>query len=185
MKKIIPFHSFTILTPDRADEVVQRLKQCLLYQGSFSEEGFQITRNTYRAAFTQIKGTLEAQPHQTAVHIQMNLHPVFIGLLGFLLFISYGVVIPSVFESASYMYAKPNRTSIYSLPSDGNLTAAIIKSVSESKDGTLPTHLAVFYLGFPIVIVIIFIASFWADAKRIRWELTQIIRGSSDIAGDS
>ncbi|MBD2663554.1 hypothetical protein B6N60_01582 [Richelia sinica FACHB-800] len=181
MKKIIPFHSFTILTPDGADEVLQRLKQCLLYQGSFSEESFQITRTFYRTALTQVQGRFEKQSHQTAVHIKITLHPMFMVMLGFLFVMWYGIAVPSAFESATYIYATRQKIPLSSLPADGNITATVIQSISESTDGTLPPHLAAMYLGGPIFVLIIFIISFWADAKRIRLELTQIIRGSSDM----
>ena len=174
MKKIIPLSRFTIFTTYTADEVVQRLRECLFYQGTISEKGFKITRNYYRAGLTLIQGRFEAQSHQTAVHIKMSLHPMMIAALGFLLFVWYGIAVPNAFESAKYLYAKPKYVPI---PSDGNIVSSAIKSVAEADPGTMPTHLAAMYLGMPIVIVIIFCVFFWADTKRIRRELSQIIQG--------
>jgi hypothetical protein len=175
MKKIILLDSFTVFTPDTADEVLQRLRQCLFYQGSISEQGFKITRNYYRAGFTLIQGCFETQSHQTAVHIKMSLHPMFLAFLGFLFLFWYGIAVPNAFESATYIYAKPQPVPIFS--SDENIVASAIKSVAEANKGTLPTHLAAMYLGLPIVMLIIFWVAFRADAKRIRRELSHIIQG--------
>ncbi|WP_339376206.1 hypothetical protein [Calothrix sp. NIES-2098] len=175
MKKIIPLDSFTVLIPDTADEVVQRLRQCLFYQGTFSEQGFKITRNYYRAGLTLIQGHFETQSHQTAVHIKMSIHPMFIASLGFVFLVWYGIAVPNAFESATYIYAKPQHVPISS--SDGNVVASAIKSVAEGTKGTMPSHLAAMYLGLPIVMLIIFWLAFRADAKRIRRELSQIIQG--------
>jgi hypothetical protein len=175
MKKIIPLDSFTVLTPDTADEVLQRLRQCLFYQGTISEQGFKVTRNYYRAGLTLIQGRFEAQSHQTAVHIKMSLHPMFIAFLGFLFLFWYGIAVPNAFESATYIYAKPQHVPISF--SDGNIVPSAIKSVAEATRGTMPTHLAAMYLGLPIVMLMIFWVVFRADAKRIRRELSQIIQG--------
>ncbi|BAZ40868.1 hypothetical protein NIES4101_68290 [Calothrix sp. NIES-4101] len=174
MKKIIPLDNFTILTPDTTDVVQQNLKQCLFYRGSISEQGFKITRNLYRSVFTLIKGRFEAQSHQTAVHIQISLHPFLIAPLGLFFLFWYGIAVPGMFESAKYIYAKPPRVTI---PDDGNVAQSAIAAISSAPEGTMPTHLAAIYLGLPIVLLIVFVVSFWVDAKQIRRELTQIIRG--------
>jgi hypothetical protein len=170
----IPYESFTILTPDTVDIVQKRLSQCPFYQGTITEEGFQITRNYYRAAFVLIKGRFEAEPHQTAVHIQISLHPVYVGLLGFLFLFWYGIIVPNAFESAKYIYAKRQPAPIYS--DDGNTVRSVIESVASASEGTMPNHLAIMYLGLPIVMLIIILGAFWLDVKQIRRGLTQIIR---------
>ncbi|MEA5571357.1 hypothetical protein [Calothrix sp. UHCC 0171] len=174
MRKIIPLDSFTILTPDTADVVQQNLKQCLFYRGSISEQGFKITRNLYHSVFTLIKGRLEVQSHQTVVHIQISLHPFLIAPLGLFFLFWYGIAVPGMFASAKYIYATSPRVSI---PADGNVAQSAIAAISSAPKGTMPTHLAAIYLGLPIVMLVIFVVFFWADAKQIRRELTQIIRG--------
>ncbi|MBD2493909.1 hypothetical protein [Nostoc sp. FACHB-280] len=105
--KILPYDSFTITVPEALPIVLQRLsaniepqqafrfsRQHTLYQGTISEEGFQISRIIhYRNSFLpMIRGRFEAQPRQTLVHIQISVHTVVMAFLGLWLFIWFNTV---------------------------------------------------------------------------------------------
>ncbi|MBH8577804.1 hypothetical protein I8752_33555 [Nostocaceae cyanobacterium CENA369] len=113
--KVLPDDTFTILTPDSLPIVLQRLsakveptkmfrvsKKHAPYQGTISEQGFQITRIIhYRNSFLPvIRGRFEAQVHQTVVHIQMSLHPFVMTFLGFWFLCWYGAVVPITLAGA-------------------------------------------------------------------------------------
>lgn len=117
---LLPYDRFTICTPDILPVVLQRLSTKietakmlhfpdakLPYYGTISEENFNITRNVYRKLFIPvIKGILETQSQQTAVHIQMSLHPAAIGFLIFLFWFWYGGFLPIMLQDALPIYFK-------------------------------------------------------------------------------
>ncbi len=87
--KILPYDTFTILAPESLPIVLQRLnakvepvkafrfsKKHAPYQGTISEEGFQISRIIHhRNSFLpMIRGRFEVQSHQTLVHVKMSIH---------------------------------------------------------------------------------------------------------------
>ncbi|OCQ99879.1 hypothetical protein BCD64_01990 [Nostoc sp. MBR 210] len=105
--KILPYDSFTITVPEPLPIVVQRLsanieppkafrfsRQHTLYQGTISDDGFQISRIIhYRNSFLpMIRGRFEAQPRQTLVHIQISVHTFVMAFLGLWLFIWFNTV---------------------------------------------------------------------------------------------
>lgn len=154
--KVLPYDSFTILTPDPLPIVLQRLNALVEptktfkfstkhapYQGSISESGFQISRIIhYRNSFLpRIRGRFEVQSHQTLIHVQMGLHPFVMAFLGFWFFCWYSAIIP--------------------------ITLA----------GAMPNNMAALFIGMPILMLIIFGVAFWSEANRSRNELTQIIQG--------
>jgi hypothetical protein len=112
--KILPLDSFTIFTPDTVSVVLQRLSAKIEaskifrfstehapYQGTISEQGFQISRIHYRNLFIPvIQGRFEAQSHQTAVHIQISLHPAAMAFLGFWFLFWYSAVAPIMLADA-------------------------------------------------------------------------------------
>ncbi|MFN6568623.1 hypothetical protein [Dendronalium sp. ChiSLP03b] len=113
--KVLPYNTFTILTTDPLPIVLQRLgakveptkifrfsTKHAPYQGTISEQGFQISRIIhYRNSFLPvIRGDFEVQPHQTAVHIQMSLHPFVMAFLGFWFLCWYGAVVPVTLANA-------------------------------------------------------------------------------------
>jgi hypothetical protein len=118
--KLLPDDRFTIFTPDIVLIVQQRLSANietakmlqfpdakLPYYGTISEESFNITRNVYRKLFIPvIKGSLETQPQQTAVHIQMSLHPAAIGFLVFLFWFWYGGFLPIMLQDTLPIYLR-------------------------------------------------------------------------------
>lgn len=173
MKKIIPLDSFKIVTSDTLDVVLQRLRQCVIYQGSISEKGFKISRNQYRGVLTLIQGRFETQSQQTKVYIKITLHPMIAVSLGFLCFLWYGIAVPSAFESAKYIYAKKPSVPVFS--NDENFVQRAIESATT--EGTMPIHMVVFYLGTPMVLLVIFLLSFWSDVKKNRRDLAKIIQG--------
>ncbi|MBW4646290.1 MAG: hypothetical protein KME23_25420 [Goleter apudmare HA4340-LM2] len=155
--KILPYDKFTIVTPDSLSVVLQRLsaeveaskvfrfsREHAPYQGTVSEQSFHIRRIIdYRNSFLPvIRGSFEAQPHQTVVQIQMSVHPFVMAFLGCWLLFWYGANIPLTFA------------------------------------GDIPSNIAVFFLGMPIVLLIAFWAGFWTEANHSRTELAQIIQGS-------
>lgn len=88
--KILPYDTSIILTSDSLPIVLQRLNAKVEppkvfrfstrhapYQGTISEEGFQINRIIhYRNSFLPIiRGRFEVQSHQTLVHVQMSINP--------------------------------------------------------------------------------------------------------------
>ncbi|MBD2203466.1 hypothetical protein H6G33_18720 [Calothrix sp. FACHB-1219] len=117
---LLPYDRFTIFTPEIVPVVSQRLSSKietakmlqfpdakLPYYGTISAESFNITRNVYRKLFIPvIKGSLETQSQQTAVHIQMNLHPAAIGFLIFLFWFWYGGFMPIMLQDALPIYFK-------------------------------------------------------------------------------
>jgi hypothetical protein len=113
--KILPYDSFTILIPESLPIVLQRLnakveppkafrfsRRHAPYQGTISEEGFQISRIIhYRNSFLPIiRGRFEVQSHQTLIHVKMSLHPFTMVFLGFWFFLWYGAVIPITLTGA-------------------------------------------------------------------------------------
>lgn len=154
--KVLPYESFTILTPDSLLIVLQRLNAKIEpikifrfsqkhapYQGSISESGFKISRIIHHqnSFLPTIRGRFEVEPHQTVIHIQMNTHPFVMAFLGFWFLCWYSAVI--------------------------SMTLA----------GTMPNNMAALVIGMPILLLIIFGVSFWSEANRSRNELTQIIQG--------
>ncbi|MBD2356068.1 hypothetical protein H6G41_15800 [Tolypothrix sp. FACHB-123] len=117
---LLPYDRFTIVTPDIVPVVLQRLSANietakilqfpdakLPYYGTISEASFNITRNVYRKLFIPvIKGSLETQFQQTAVHIQMSLHPAAIGSLIFLFWFWYGGFLPILLQDALPIYLR-------------------------------------------------------------------------------
>ncbi|MBD2453800.1 hypothetical protein H6G80_06885 [Nostoc sp. FACHB-87] len=110
--KILPYDSFTVTAPEPLPIVVQRLsanieprqafrfsRQHTLYQGTISDDGFQIMRIiNYRNLFLpMIRGRFEAQPRQTLVHIQISVNNVVMAFLGLWLFIWCNTVSPITF----------------------------------------------------------------------------------------
>jgi hypothetical protein len=88
--KILPYDSSTISTSDSLPIVLQRLNAKVEppklfrfstrhapYQGTFSEEGFQIKRiiHYHNDFLPIIRGRFEVQSHQTLVHVQMSINP--------------------------------------------------------------------------------------------------------------
>ncbi|OKH49287.1 hypothetical protein NIES2101_21430 [Calothrix sp. HK-06] len=158
MMKILPYDSFTILTPDILAVVLQRLngkiedkkmlrfsREHALYEGTISEQGFKISRIIHHrnSVLPVIEGRFEVQSHQTAVHIQMKLHPFVMGFLGFWLLSWYSAVIPI------------------------------------SLAGAIPINIIALFVGMPIMMLVIFWAVFWTEANRSRSELAKIIQGQS------
>ena len=154
--KILPYDSFTILTPDPLPIVLQRLNALVEptktfrfsakhapYQGSISESGFQISRIIhYRNSFLPvIRGRFEVKSHQTLIHVQMSTHPFVMVFLGFWFFCWYSAVIP--------------------------ITLA----------GAMPNNMAALFIGMPILMLVIFCVAFWFEANRSRTELRKIIQG--------
>lgn len=154
--KILPYDTFTVVTPDPLPIVLQRLSENIEttkmfrfsrdhapYQGTLSEQGFQISRIIhYRNSFLPIiRGRFEPQPNGTAIHLKMSLHPIVMGFLGFWYWTWYGAVIP--------------------------MTLA----------GVVPGLMAAAVIGLPIAVLVIFLVAFWTEANRSRNELTQILHG--------
>ncbi|MBD2200248.1 MULTISPECIES: hypothetical protein [Calothrix] len=108
--KLLPYDSFTIVVPQPLSVVLQRLnakveapklyrfsREHAPYQGTVSEQGFQITRIIhYRNSFLPvIKGRFQIESsYQTEVHIKMSLHPFVMAFLGFWFFFWYSATIP-------------------------------------------------------------------------------------------
>jgi hypothetical protein len=107
--KILPYDKFTVVTPDPLPIVLQRLganiepfkairfsRNHTLYQGSVSEDGFQISRiiHNRNSFLPMIRGRFEVQSHQTLIHIQMSIHPFVLAFLGFWFLFWYGAIIP-------------------------------------------------------------------------------------------
>lgn len=107
--KILPHDTFTVVTPDPLPIVLQRLSDNIEstkifrfsrahapYQGTFSEQGFKISRIIHyrNSCLPLIRGRLEPQPNGTAIHVQMSLHPIVMVFLGFWYWAWYGAVIP-------------------------------------------------------------------------------------------
>ncbi|PHJ58540.1 hypothetical protein VF14_26730 [Nostoc linckia z18] len=113
--KVLPYNTFTISTPDSLPVVLQRLnakvepikafrfsRKHAPYQGSISEQGFQISRIIhYRNSFLPtIKGRFKVESHQTMIHIEMSIHPFVVAFLGFWFFCWYGAVVPITLTDA-------------------------------------------------------------------------------------
>ena len=96
--KILPYDTSIILTSDSLPIVLQRLNAKVEppkifrfstrhapYQGTISEEGFQIKRIIhYRNSFLpRIRGRFEVQSHQTLIHVQMSINPFVKAFLAF------------------------------------------------------------------------------------------------------
>lgn len=154
--KILPYDTFTILTPESLPIILQRLNAKVespkafrfstkhaLYQGTISEEGFQISRIIhYRNSFLpMIRGRFEVQSHQTLIHVQMGIHPFVMAFLGFWFLTWYSAIVPITLT------------------------------------GAMPHHMAAIFAGMPMLILIIFWVAFWSEANRSRSELSQIIQG--------
>jgi hypothetical protein len=120
--KVLPHDSFTISTPDALPVVMQRLnakveppkafrfsKKHAPYQGTISEEGFQISRIIhYRNSFLPvIRGSFEVESHQTVIHVQMSIHFFVRVFLGFWFLFWYSAVVPIILTGAmpNYMAA--------------------------------------------------------------------------------
>jgi hypothetical protein len=154
--KVLPYDSFTILTPDALPIVIQRLnaqiepqktfrfsKKHAPYQGSISESGFRISRIIhYRNSFLPvIQGRFQVESCQTVIHVQMSIHPFAMAFLGFWFLSWYGAVIPITMT------------------------------------GAMPNYMAALFVGMPMLMLIIFWVAFWSEANRSRNELTKIIHG--------
>ncbi|WP_231865465.1 hypothetical protein [Nostoc sp. PCC 7120 = FACHB-418] len=98
------------MTPDSLPIVVQRLRanieppkalrfsrKHLTYQGSISEEGFQIIRiiNYRHSFFPVIRGRFEEQSQQTLIHVQMSVDNAAMAFLGFWLLFWYSAIVPT------------------------------------------------------------------------------------------
>jgi hypothetical protein len=120
--KVLPHDSFTISTPDALPVVMQRLnakvepykafrfsKKHVPYQGTISEEGFQISRIIhYRNSFLPvIRGRFEVETHKTVIHVQMSIHSFVMVFLGFWFLFWYSAVVPIILTGAmpNYMAA--------------------------------------------------------------------------------
>ncbi|HLO84551.1 MAG TPA: hypothetical protein VK203_05990 [Nostocaceae cyanobacterium] len=66
------------------------------YQGTISEQGFQISRIIHsRNSFLPIiRGSFESKSYETAVHVQMSFHPIVMGFLGIWFLCWYSATIP-------------------------------------------------------------------------------------------
>ncbi|MBD2252933.1 hypothetical protein [Nostoc parmelioides] len=108
--KILPYETLTIVTPDSLPIVLQRLRANIeppkalrlsrkhtTYQGSISEEGFQIIRIIdYRHSFFPvIRGRFEEQSQQTLIHVQMSVDNAAMAFLGFWLLFWYSAIVPT------------------------------------------------------------------------------------------
>ena len=113
--KIFPYHTFTIFTPDTLPVVLQRMNEKVEapqvfrfsrvhapYQGTISEDSFQISRIIhYRNSFLPvIRGRFETHQNGTAVQVQMSLHPIVIAFLGFWFFFWYSATVPMALAGA-------------------------------------------------------------------------------------
>ncbi|BAY80011.1 hypothetical protein NIES25_64990 (plasmid) [Nostoc linckia NIES-25] len=120
--KVLPYNTFTISTSDPLSVVLQRLNAKVEatkafrfstkhapYQGSISEEGFQIRRIIhYRNSFLpMIRGRFEVESHQTIIHIEMSVHPFVMAFLGFWFFCWYGAIAPIILTGAMPKHMVP------------------------------------------------------------------------------
>ncbi|WP_375515678.1 hypothetical protein [uncultured Nostoc sp.] len=154
--KVLPYESFTILTPDSLLIVLQRLnakveptktfrfsQKHAPYQGSISKSGFKISRIIHdrNSLVLTIRGRFEVEPHQTVIHVQMNTHSFVMAFLGLCLFHWYSTVVSRILA------------------------------------GAMPYHMAALSLSYPMLIGVIFCIAFRSEANRSRTELTKIIQG--------
>lgn len=154
--KVLPYESFTILTPDPLLIVLQRLntkveptkifrfsKKHVPYQGSISESGFKISRIIHHqnSFLPTIRGRFEVELHQTVIHIQMNTHPFVMAFFGFWFFGWYSTAVSIILA------------------------------------GAMPYYMAALSLSIPMLMLVIFCIAFWSEANRSRTELTKIIQG--------
>ncbi|WP_392534049.1 hypothetical protein [Nostoc sp. C117] len=120
--KILPYDTFTVFTSDPLPIVLQRLndkieptkifrfsREHAPYQGTISEEGFQIRRIIhYRNSFLPvIRGRFEVEPYQILIHVRMSVNSFVMGFLGFWFLSWYSAVIPITLTTAipNYMAA--------------------------------------------------------------------------------
>ncbi|MEB3336687.1 MAG: hypothetical protein VKJ46_04440 [Leptolyngbyaceae bacterium] len=113
--KLLPRDTFTLSTADSLPVVLQRLtaqveapkgfrfsRQHAPYEGTVSEQGFQINRIIhYRNSFLPvIRGRFEPEAKGTLIYIQMGLHPFVMAFLGFWVLAWYSGVIPMILLGA-------------------------------------------------------------------------------------
>jgi WD40 repeat protein len=109
--KLLPHYTFSLQAHDPLSVVLERLaaqveppktvrwflsQDHLLYEGSVSEEGFKISRIIHyrNSMLPVIRGRFEQSSDGTVVQINMTLHPLVLGFLGFFYLTWYSIVAP-------------------------------------------------------------------------------------------
>ncbi|MBD2465023.1 hypothetical protein H6G89_28870 [Oscillatoria sp. FACHB-1407] len=155
---LLPYHSFTIQTPDPPEVVRQRLATHIEapkilrwqfshhhapYEGKIWETGFELRRIIhYRNSFLPtVRGRFEVTSQGTDVHITMGMHPVVTAFLAIWGFFWYSALIP--------------------------LTLA----------GGMPGEVALLFLGLPTILFVGFWYAFWYEANRAQDDLIGMIAG--------
>ena len=120
--KLLPYDTFSFQTALTMDEIVKRMENNIepkklfkflggekIFQGSFSESGFQISRRIkYNNSFLPvIKGCFSQKQNRIDVNIKMTLHPI-VTFFMFIWFSGVGLALVATTKNFNFIHLRSN-----------------------------------------------------------------------------